>query len=514
MPRCYQSKGVGGGEDAGAEPRWWRGHVDEIALVITSSLLVGAFAVWVDLFERLDAWLLATLPFRTSELDELLFVFAVASLGGGVFAYRRWCELRTALLARERAEAERADVERQLQQARRLEALGRVAGGVAHDFNNLLTVILGFSDVIVRGLDRRSPLLEPASEVKRAGEAAARLTRQLLEFSRKNRDAATPLWIDDVLGETRGMLERVLGADVALELRAGAPETLVEIDRGQLEQVILNLVMNARDAMPAGGRLVVRTALAGGPDDPGRARLAPARGPCVALAVADSGTGMSADTIEHAFEPFFTTKANPNGTGLGLATVYGIVRQCGGGIGIESRPGGGTTMTVYLPIAGRPAERAAAPAPPLRPVVRLAQRDAGTILLVEDNEAVRTLLAGALEQAGHRVLVAVDGIDGLDVAARFASTIDVVVTDLVMPRMNGAELAALLRRRRPEIRVVFMSGFTSTVLDEAPEHDDVPLLAKPFPPRALVRAVRAELDARATLRASETRLRVARASRG
>jgi len=505
---------VQGGDDAGAEPRWWRGHVNEIAAILAGALVVGVFAVWVDLFESIDAWLLTTLPFAKSELDEMLFVLAVLSFGGGLFAYRRWRELRAALRARERADAERAEVERQLQQARRLEALGRVAGGVAHDFNNLLTVILGFSDVIVRGLDRRSPLLEPASEVKRAGEAAARLTRQLLEFSRKSRGATKPLRIDDVLGETRAMLERVLGEDVALELRAGAPETLVEIDRGQLEQVILNLVMNAREAMPAGGRLVVRTALASRVDDFRHAQLAPERGPCVALAVVDTGRGMDAETIEHAFEPFFTTKESLNGTGLGLATVYGIVRQGGGGIGIESRPGGGTTITVYLPIAGRAAETLATAAPPLRPVVQVVERERGTVLLVEDNDAVRTLLAAALEQAGHRVLVAVDGLDGLDVAGRFAGTIDVVVSDLVMPRMNGAELASLLRRRRPDVRVVFMSGFSRTVLDEAPEHAGVPLLAKPFHPHALLRAVGAELESRPTLRASETMPRVARASRG
>jgi PAS domain S-box-containing protein len=380
---------------------------------------------------------------------------------------------------------ERKHLEDQMRHALKLEAIGRLAGGVAHDFNNLLTVITGYAETLVAVLEPSDPKLADVLEIRRAADRAAHLTQQLLAFSRKQVLRPEVVDANDIARDVSGMVGRLLGDDIDLRVELIDAPTTVMADRGQIEQVLLNLAVNARDAMPRGGVLRLQTRIV---DITTRdaERLYPIRpGHYVLLAVCDTGIGMTADVQARAFEPFFTTKGPGEGTGIGLATVYGIVKQSGGYIFIESAVGEGTTFDVYLPYTeateGERSGDAEARAP----------REACTILLVEDYRRVRELARKVLTRQGYRVLTAPSGDEALALAQQFDGTIDVLVTDIVMPGMSGPELARQLQAARPEIATVYMSGYTGDTLSALGlEREAAAFLQKPFTPAALAQKVR------------------------
>jgi len=381
-------------------------------------------------------------------------------------------------------------LEEQLRQTQKLEALGKLAGGVAHDFNNLLTVVSGHADLLRESLPAGSPEARRSDEIRAAAARAARLTAQLLAYSRRQVMSPEVLDLRDIVDQSAGMLHRLIGEDVQLALERAADELPVRVDRGQIEQVILNLVVNARDAMPQGGRIVLTTAPfhAGDPHLP--AELAGV--PLVCLSVRDSGVGMSADVLRLAFDPFFTTKEPGRGTGLGLSTVYGIVRQSGGAVWLESAPGAGTTARVCLPRAAAASVPGAPVVAPQAPVVATAR---GAVLVVEDEAALRALLTETLTRAGCTVTTARDGETALEVARR-ADELDLVVTDVVMPRLGGRELVSRLAAERPGVRVLMISGHAWNPADWTPPAGaTVAYLQKPFTPGTLLERVRACLGA-------------------
>jgi PAS domain S-box-containing protein len=381
-------------------------------------------------------------------------------------------------------------LEEQLRQAQKLEAVGRLAGGIAHDFNNILTAILGTSDLMLGDLPPDHPVRADALEVRKAALRAAELTRQLLAYSRRQVLAPDRIDLNAVVSGVEPMLRRLIGADVELATALAPGLPAVRADAGQIEQVILNLVVNARDAMPQGGRLSIETALA---EVPAASAAHPASlrpGGYVQLAVADTGVGMGPEIRAHLFEPFFTTKDVGKGTGLGLATVYGIVDQSGGAITVDSAPGRGTTMRILLPPApsGEPS-----PDPP-RPAGAVPAGPPGqTVLLVEDEDRVRALASRALENAGYRVMAAGSGADALAVAAGLPEPPGLLLTDLVMPGLGGREVARRLTERWPHIPVLYMSGYADDVTRR--QDLDRPLLQKPFDIDTLLRHVRLAVDA-------------------
>ncbi|MBI5365770.1 MAG: response regulator [Planctomycetes bacterium] len=392
-------------------------------------------------------------------------------------------------IERRRVEQALLASEAQLRQAQKMESLGLLAGGVAHDFNNLLNAIIGFSDLLALKLRPEDPLRSYADEIQRAGESAAALTRQLLAVSRKQVLRPEVLDLGGLVEEMAKLLRRLIGEDIALETsRAGAAP--VRVDRGQMEQVLLNLVVNARDAMPKGGRLTIETRDVLIEGEPARPRLGIVAGRYVVLAVTDTGAGMDAATQARIFEPFFTTKPESKGTGLGLAIVYGVVKQSGGDIWVYSEPGKGTTFKVYLPREAEPAgEKAGAPAGADLP------GGAETILLVDDSVYPRSLARVVLRNAGYVVLEAETPEQALRIAAGHAGTIHLLLTDVIMPGMNGIQLAGLLTAERAGLRVLYTSGYTDETIGRqggiAPEMD---FLQKPFTPAPLLRRVRAVLD--------------------
>jgi len=381
-------------------------------------------------------------------------------------------------------------LEERLRQTQKMEAVGRLAGGIAHDFNNLLTAILGSVDFLRRALGPEHPEHAETEEIQKAAVRAADLTRQLLAFSRQQVLAPKVLELDALVTNLEKMLRRLIGEDVDLRFAPKAPRAAVRADPGQLEQVIVNLVVNARDAMPRGGKLTIDTATVDldtgyawehGTVEPGR---------YVMLAVTDTGVGIDHAAQARLFEPFFTTKEFGKGTGLGLATVYGIVKQSGGYIWVYSEPGQGATFKVYLPRVEPAGEPVAAPQPPAR-----ALGGTETILLAEDEAAVRNLARRVLEKHGYKLLLAATGRDGVQVADQHGAPIDLLVTDVVMPEMGGRELAQRLTARQPGLKVLFLSGYT----DDAIVHHGVldagvAFLQKPFKPDDLVRKIRAVLD--------------------
>jgi PAS domain S-box-containing protein len=381
-------------------------------------------------------------------------------------------------------------LEEQLRRSQKLEAVGQLAGGVAHDFNNLLTVILGYCQLLRAELQDAHPFRREIDEIHRAAESAARLTAQLLAFSRKQVTQPRLMDINEQLASIDRMLRRLLREDIVMAMLRAEGIPPVRIDPGHLEQVIVNLVVNARDAMPDGGRLTIETADALLDDAYAAMHEGVRPGRYAMLAVTDSGVGMDAETRRRMFEPFFTTKGPGRGTGLGLSTVYGIVKQAGGHIWLYSEPGRGTTFKVYLPAAGRAAE---APPPPL--VSETAAGGAETILLVEDEDAVRGLALQALRARGYQVIETRDGGEALEVAARRRGSIDLVVSDVVMPNMGGPDLVRRLRASRPELRAILMSGYTDNAM-ELPDdaRGGMAFLGKPFTLDALVRKVREVLD--------------------
>jgi two-component system, cell cycle sensor histidine kinase and response regulator CckA len=387
---------------------------------------------------------------------------------------------------------QRKRLEEQFRQSQKMEAVGRLAGGIAHDFNNLLTVIIGYTDIVRAALPTTDPLNDPLEQIQKAGERAALLTRQLLVFSRKQVLQPVTTDLNAVLADMEKMLARLIGEDIDLRVALGTPLWQVKTDPGQIEQVIMNLVVNARDAMPRGGKLTIETAnlVLGG--SVGRYDLqSPARD-YVLLAVSDTGCGMDNATKARIFEPFFTTKGPEHGTGLGLATVYGIIQQSGGRIAVYSEVGIGTSFKVYLPrdLAGDVAD----PPQAVRPTTGLGSE---TVLLVEDDEQVRALARLVLGSHGYTLIEARDGAEALRLCAQHPGTIHLMVTDIIMPNLSGRQLAEKLQALHPSLRVLFLSGYT----DDAVVHHGVlehgaAFLQKPFVPEALARKVREMLDVR------------------
>jgi len=355
---------------------------------------------------------------------------------------------------------ERGRLEAQLRQAQKMEAIGQLAGGVAHDFNNLLTVINGYSDLLRTELHGNEPLVGLAQEIGQAGERAAALTSQLLAFSRQQILRPAVLDLNDVVAGTKTLLCRLIGADIELAVVLDAALPHVRLDAGQMTQVLLNLAVNARDAMPQGGRLEIATASEHVTDEIATRRTGLPPGDYVRLTVTDTGCGMDASTLSHMFEPFFTTKEFGRGTGLGLATVYGIVKQSGGHIYVDSSLGKGSSFVIYLPPCEAPTS--SPDAVTNHPVVPVGGKE--TILLVEDEEGVRSLLRTYLCGKGYTVLEAADGEAALRVWDDCDSPIDLLITDMVMPRMNGRQLVDRLTVRHPDLKVLFLSGYTDDEL--------------------------------------------------
>jgi len=380
---------------------------------------------------------------------------------------------------------ELAEQREQLVQAQRMEAVGRLAGGVAHDFNNLLTVIVGCSDIILGRMPEDDPHRGRIEQVRRAGDRAGALTKQLLAFSRKQILQPELLDLNVVVEQTSSMLRRLIGEDIDFETKLEPGLDLVEFDPGQIEQIIMNLAVNARDAMPKGGKLTLQTENVE-LDESYVERHAGARaGPHVMIAMTDTGVGMDAATLERIFEPFFTTKDVGRGTGLGLSTVYGIVKQSGGNIWVYSEPGRGTTFKVYLPRAERQAAEVPAAAPAPEP-----PQGSETILVVEDEEDVRELLRDILELGGYTVLATDDPAQAMDICRNHDSEIHLVLSDVVMPKIDGPVLAEKLKDIRPGLKVAFMSGYT----DDAIVHHGVlepgtAFLEKPIDVKTLLRKV-------------------------
>jgi len=387
---------------------------------------------------------------------------------------------------------EKRTLERQLRMAQKMEAIGRLSGGIAHDFNNLLGVIIGYSGVLKKSLDKSQPNYEYATEIEKAGQRAASLTRQLLAFSRQQVLTPTVLSLNSLVSDMEKMLPRLLGEDINVSLSLGPALGNVKADQSQIEQVIMNLAVNARDAMPSGGKLQIKTANveldhAYTRDHPGSKA-----GSYVMLAIADSGTGMNPETIAHIFEPFFTTKGLGAGTGLGLATVYGVVKQSNGYIWVDSALGKGSTFQIYLP-RNFDTELVSVAKPEFHS--REKSQGSEMILLVEDAEPLRKLAQAFLESNGFRVLSAQSGEAALEAAARYSGHFDLLLTDVVMPGMNGRVLAERLSMRQPGLKVLFMSGYTdSFIAGHGVLQKGTFLLHKPFTEEIFISKVREVLD--------------------
>lgn len=387
------------------------------------------------------------------------------------------------------------DVTRELQmeeqylQAQKMESIGRLAGGIAHDFNNIMTAILGFGSMVLDQLGENHPLQHAVEQIVSAGERATNLTRQLLTFSRRQMTEVRILDLNAVVTEMYQLLRRALGEDVELITLLEENPASIKADAGLLQQVIMNLAINARDAMPRGGQLTIQTSRVILDERFCRPRVNVQPGDYVLLSVRDTGCGMTKEVLDHAFEPFFTTKPKGKGTGLGLATVYGIVRQCGGHIELESEPGSGTEVKVWLPRVPTPEE-----AVPVELEER-PERGRETILVVEDEEIVRDLTVRLLKSLGYKVLEASNGKEALGLVEQYKSPIHLVLTDVVMPQMSGPELAERLQKIRPSARLLYTSGFTeSAVFERGVTPGKVRLIQKPYSREILAQRVRETLD--------------------
>jgi two-component system, cell cycle sensor histidine kinase and response regulator CckA len=389
--------------------------------------------------------------------------------------------------------SERRHLEEQFRQAQKMEAVGRLSGGVAHDFNNLLGVMIGYSEFLQERMEQSNPLRGSVDEILKAGKRAAMLTRQLLAFSRQQVLDPKVLDLNFAVGDMEKLLRRLIGEDVQLTTVLSQDLGRVKADQGQLEQVLLNLAVNARDAMPQGGKLTIQTENMVMDEEFVRRYPYPVQpGPYICLKVTDTGIGMSPETKARAFEPFFTTKEKGKGTGLGLSTVYGVVKQSGGYIEIESTLGVGTTFRIYLPRVDEPLAME-------RPAFDVAATYEGTetILLAEDESSLRNLTRDTLELCGYRVLAANDGVEALKVSENYKEPIDLVLTDVVMPEMGGRVLVEKLLGQRPDIKVVFMSGYAGQGIGSpGPIAPNSVFLAKPFTRETLSRRIREVLDQR------------------
>jgi PAS domain S-box-containing protein len=392
---------------------------------------------------------------------------------------------------RRRAEEQRRNLEDQLRQAQKMEAIGQLASGIAHDFKNLLAGILGCNNLALRAAKSETPLHDYLTEIKDAAERGAALTRQLLEFGREQVNAPAPLPLNGIVGAAERMLRRVIGEDVRMTLELAAVEDTILADRTHIEQILMNLVINARDAMPDGGRLAIATRGLDLAEAIQFSGLTLRPGSYVTLEIVDSGSGMDQRTRDRLFEPFFSTKTIGKGTGLGLYTVYGIVRQLGGAIEVESEVGIGTTFTVYLPTSKT------SPVPSVGVMETESQRAGGeTILLVEDERLIRTTLRIILREAGYSVIVAGDPAEALQLAAARPAPIHLLLTDMIMPGSTGAELASALKATRPDMQVLLMSAFPAEwLVRQGRVLPGTRVLEKPFEDALLLGSIREALDA-------------------
>ncbi|HEY4348750.1 MAG TPA: response regulator [Gaiellaceae bacterium] len=382
--------------------------------------------------------------------------------------------------------------EEQLRQTQRMEALGQLAGGVAHDFNNLMSAVIGFSELGLKRLDDRDRIQHYFQEIKRAGERAAGLTHQLLAFSRKQVLETRVIDLNTVIAGVEKLLQHLITDDVEVVTLLDESLGPVEADPGQIEQVLMNLAINASDAMPSGGKLTIETANIEISQDSASQFSDIQPGPYVVLAVSDSGTGMDPETVRRAFEPFFTTKEVGKGTGLGLATVFGIVKQSGGDIQVYSEPGHGTTFRVYLPRAESPANSELGATLP-NPDERLDGSE--TILLVDDEELVRAFEREVLTESGYLILEATDVHHAVELARQHAGPIHLLLTDVVMPELSGRQLSDRVSAERPDLRTLFTSGYTSdTIVRHGVLEPGIAYLPKPLSRLALTRKVREVLD--------------------
>jgi signal transduction histidine kinase/ActR/RegA family two-component response regulator len=454
------------------------------------ALVIGTYlALFIsDAFTRP----LANLDKGVQALGRGDFTFPLEARGGDEVANvtRAFDQMRGTL---QKNEAQKRQLEEDLRQSQKMEALGRLAGGVAHDFNNLLTVIKGHSELIIERLPTKDPLLGSGQQIRKAADRAASLTRQMLAFSRRQALEPTVFDMNSLVADMYKLLKRLIHEDIEFTFRAGESLGRIKADTGQIEQVLLNLSVNASDAMPRGGKLVIETKNV--QVDPAMAKSLPnvEPGSYVMLAVTDTGSGMDAQTKARIFEPFFTTKEQGKGTGLGLATVYGVVKQSGGFIWVDTTIGKGSRFEVYLPRVEQ--DITLSPTEELAPA---RARAAGTVLLAEDEEAVRTLAFEFLTAAGYRVFVASDGQKALEIAESLSEPIHVLVTDVVMPQMRGPELAKRLKNTHPDLKVVFMSGYLEQNEGGEDFTGSAAFLQKPFSKDILVRHVGAALNGEAS----------------
>ncbi|MCA9968581.1 MAG: response regulator, partial [Anaerolineales bacterium] len=423
---------------------------------------------------------------KAGEMRHVLFSVETVEIEADAYAL----SLALDITDRRRAEAQQAVLEEQLRQAQKMESIGRLAGGVAHDFNNQLTIIQIYGELMRAKMAAGDPLLPKLDQIIQAGQHAAGLTRQLLAFSRKQVLAPVILNLNELVAQLQKMLGRLIGEDILLATMLQPDLWSVTADPGQIEQVIMNLVLNARDAMPTGGMVTIETSNVFLDEDTAGVHLDAPHGPCVMLAVTDTGYGMDEATQQQIFEPFFTTKQVGKGTGLGLAIVHGIIKQSEGAIFVYSEPGQGSTFKIYLPASAQAAgAEAAGKARAALP------RGSETILLVEDETAVRELVHLTLQEIGYDVLEARNGREALALAAQHPRPIDLLLTDVVMPEMSGREVAQRLKARQPALKVIFMSGYMD---DAVVRHGlllgQVQFLSKPFARSALATKVREVLD--------------------
>jgi signal transduction histidine kinase/ActR/RegA family two-component response regulator len=424
----------------------------------------------------------AALPIPTAQAATFLFLL-MAAITGQVLA---------AMVAeRDDAQKKRVQLEELLRHSQKMEAVGRLAGGVAHDFNNLLTAILGYTDIVLHGMDPKDPRRADAEQVERAATRAADLTRQMLAFSRREAQQPTPIDLNRLLGKVEPMLRRVVGEDVQLTIVTKSTRPVARIDPGQMEQVILNLAVNARDAMVDGGRLTIETSDAEVDEDTAAENHEARLGPHVLLTVTDTGSGMTAAVRARLFEPYFTTKAAGKGTGLGLSTVYGIVRQSDGHISVTSEVGAGTSFRIMLPLAtGEPISEA-------DPALQKLPGGAEHILLLEDDSIVRRVSRDLLNRLGYSVTEAASGRAGIALGSDDTRHFDLLICDVILGDLSGPSVAEALRALRPAMRVLYTSGYTDdAIVRTGVLEEGKPFLAKPFTPLQLARKVREVLEDR------------------
>jgi len=390
------------------------------------------------------------------------------------------------------------NLEEQLRQAQKMEAIGRLAGGVAHDFNNLLGVIIGYSELALDQIGPGNAVRGQVEQIRKAGERASALTRQLLAFSRQQVLDTKTLNLNAIISDMAQMLLRLIGEDVELQTKLDSQLHAIRGDQGQIEQVIMNLAVNSRDAMPQGGKLMIETRNTTVDDDELQRRTPMTPGDYILLIISDTGVGMDTETQAHIFEPFFTTKAQGKGTGLGLATVYGVVKQSGGYIWVYSEPGVGATFKVYLP---RVLEE---PRTGQAPDLGDGHQGAETVLVVEDEASLRTFTTTLLQNSGYTVVEAGDGEEALALAGQYKRPIHLLLTDMIMPGMNGPAVAEKLASLHPETKVLFMSGYTGFVSRGLIDPHAV-LVSKPFTREELLRKIREALGSRTPANGSTVR---------